>query len=104
MSGKDEKDYTVVYDADSTLQINAAVNTPYTYTDLVFNTQCGEEPKSISVDELVELPERIKKIEDMLNILNDPDPEILEKYGALRTAFQKYKVLEKLILNPDQIK
>lgn len=38
-----------------------------------------------------------EKIEDRLAILQDPDPAKLEKFVALRKAYDHYKLLEKLI-------
>ena len=39
----------------------------------------------------------LEKIEDRLAILSDPDPEKLEKFAALKKAYEHYKLLEKLI-------
>lgn len=39
----------------------------------------------------------MEKIEDRLAILMDPDPEKLEKYAALKKAYDHYKLMEKLI-------
>lgn len=38
-----------------------------------------------------------EKIEDRLAILQEPDPAKLEKFAALRKAYDNYKLLEKLI-------
>lgn len=38
-----------------------------------------------------------EKIEDRLAILSDPDPIKLEKFAALKKAYDNYKLLEKLI-------
>jgi hypothetical protein len=44
------------------------------------------------------LEELFSKIEDRLSILQ-PDPAKLEKYEALRKAYEHYKLMEKLVSN-----
>lgn len=39
----------------------------------------------------------LKKIEDRLAVLQEPDPERLEKFAALKKAYDHYKTLERLI-------
>ena len=39
----------------------------------------------------------LEKIEDRLAILAEPDPAKLEKYAALKKAYDQYKLMEKLI-------
>lgn len=39
----------------------------------------------------------LKKLEDRLAILQEPDPVKLEKYAALKKAYDHYKTLERLI-------
>ena len=39
----------------------------------------------------------LEKIEDRLAILAEPDPAKLEKYAALKKAYEHYKLMEKLI-------
>jgi hypothetical protein len=39
----------------------------------------------------------LEKIEDRLAILSEPDPKKLEKFAALKKAYDHYKLLEKLI-------
>ena len=41
----------------------------------------------------------LEKIEDRLAILQEPDPERLEKFAALKKAYDHYKTLERLIGN-----
>lgn len=43
------------------------------------------------------LEKMLQKIEDRLAILQDPDPAKLEKYAALKKAYDHYKTLERLI-------
>ena len=46
-----------------------------------------------------DLGKLLEKIEDRLAILPEPDPEKLEKFAALKKAYDNYKLLEKLIGN-----
>ena len=39
----------------------------------------------------------LEKIEDRLAILQEPTPEKLEKFAALKKAYEHYKFLEKLV-------
>ena len=39
----------------------------------------------------------LKKIEDRLAVLQEPDPDKLEKFVALKKAYEHYKTLERLI-------
>lgn len=39
----------------------------------------------------------LEKIEDRLAILPDPNPKKLEKFAALKKAYEQYKLMEKLI-------
>lgn len=43
------------------------------------------------------LEKMLEKIEDRLAILQEPDPKKLEKFAALKKAYDQYKLLEKLI-------
>lgn len=43
------------------------------------------------------LEKMLQKIEDRLAIIQDPDPAKLEKYAALKKAYEHYKTLERLI-------
>lgn len=43
------------------------------------------------------LEKMLTKIEDRLAILSEPDPEKLEKFAALKKAYDNYKMLERLI-------
>jgi hypothetical protein len=46
-----------------------------------------------------DLSKLMEKIEDRLAILIDPDPDKLEKFAALKKAYDHYKLMEKLIGN-----
>lgn len=39
----------------------------------------------------------LEKIEDRFAIISDPDPKKLEKFKALKKAYDHYKLMEKLI-------
>lgn len=43
------------------------------------------------------LGKMLEKIEDRLAILQEPDPEKLEKFAALKKAYDHFRLLEKLI-------
>lgn len=43
----------------------------------------------------------LEKIEDRLAILQEPDPKKLEKFAALKKAYDNYKMLERLIGDDD---
>jgi hypothetical protein len=44
----------------------------------------------------------LEKIEDRLAILIDPTPEKLEKFQALKTAYDNYKLMEKLCIDENK--
>jgi hypothetical protein len=46
--------------------------------------------------------ERLDKIEQMIGILSDPDPEMLKKYQSLKNAYDEYNLIEKLVLSQEQ--
>jgi hypothetical protein len=46
----------------------------------------------------------LEKIEDRLAILMDPDPEKLEKFAALKKAYNNYKLLDKLCVEENEKK
>jgi len=87
-------------------------NSPYTYssgttwtTSPIYTT--GSNGSSIKVTGDAEfdgdvkikghsLMKLLEKMEDRLAILIDPDPEKLEKFAALKKAYENYKLLEKL--------
>lgn len=49
------------------------------------------------------LKHTLKTIQDRLAILDNPTPEKLEKYAALKEAYQNYKLLESLIGDGDNL-
>jgi hypothetical protein len=76
---------------------------PYIYSSNVTSPQPGLK---VSGDTEFEGDVKIKgrsleklltTIEDRLAILQDPDPAKLEKYAALKKAYDHYKTLERLI-------
>lgn len=44
-----------------------------------------------------DLTKLMERIEDRLAILQDPDPEKLEKFAALKKAYDHYRLMERLI-------
>lgn len=54
--------------------------------------------KLIDFKELADIPHRLEKIERLLGILTDPTAEQLEQHCALKDAYNKYKLIEKLLL------
>jgi hypothetical protein len=44
-----------------------------------------------------DLVKLMEKLEDRLAILAEPDPDKLEKFAALKKAYDHYKLMEKLI-------
>jgi hypothetical protein len=76
--------------------------TPYTFTGGAINI---DSTPNISIPENgdlkigdVSLKEFMKTVQDRLSILV-PDPDKLEKYEALKKAYEHYKLLEKLCFN-----
>lgn len=55
---------------------------------------------TISADEIeidgMSLKEVLQKMQERMAILDDPSPEKLEKFEALKKAYENYKILEKL--------
>lgn len=43
------------------------------------------------------LEKTLESIQERLAILDDPNPEKLKKYAALKKAYEQYKLLEKLL-------
>lgn len=56
---------------------------------------------SVNGVDFTELPQKIDAIMDRLSILV-PDPEKLEKYQALRQAYEHYKTLEALCVDENK--
>ena len=92
-------------DTSSTITYNvAAGNSTYSspLTNYVFSNNTFQQPSSDLVVQGdinfsgVSLKEMLEKIQDRLLILT-PDPTKLEKYEALRAAYENYKLIEKLL-------
>jgi hypothetical protein len=58
-------------------------------TDAVFNGDIKWKGRSLG--------KLLESIEDRLAILTEPDPAKLEKFAALKKAYEHYKLMEKLI-------
>ena len=50
----------------------------------------------------ISLKDFMESVSDRLSILT-PDPRLLEKYDALKEAYEHYKILEKLCTDDDKI-
>ena len=71
-------------------------STAYTYSSSSVTGTYGElAAKKIELDGQ-DLGEVISAINDRLAIILPPSPEKLEKFSALRQAYDEYKLLEKL--------
>lgn len=111
------------YNTSTTYTITSTTGTPYTVnvgaggsggigSGSIFYTTSGSNGTSIQSGLHVRgnaefegditvkgrsLEKLLESIEDRLAILQDPDPAKLEKYKALKKAYEHYKLLEKLI-------
>ena len=68
----------------------------FTSCDDAIDTETPEEKR------LRKLEEGLEAIKERLAILDDPNPEKLEKHKMLRDAYNKYKMIEKLIGDNDE--
>lgn len=50
---------------------------------------------------ITQISDRLKIIEDRLSVITNPDPEKLEKYAALKIAYENYKMLERLCIDTE---
>jgi len=85
---------------------NGTVSGMWNTSPYIITTNTGTPNLSVSGDAEFQGDVKIKgrsleklltTIEDRLAILTDPDPEKLEKFAALKKAYDNYKLLEKLI-------
>lgn len=53
--------------------------------------------KDPTEEKVKDLERKIDKIMERLSVLDDPDPETLRKQKMLKDAYNKYKMIEKLI-------
>lgn len=82
------KSYATTY---STLSVNGqSYNPAHGYA----NTVIYPTPPGVNLDAM---QVALSKIQQRLAILDDPDPAKLEKYAALKKAYEQYTLLEKLI-------
>lgn len=68
-------------------------NGTYTITDTTGSYITIKDHYQEQIDDL---NKKFDKIMDRLGVLDDPDPGKLEKHKALKRAYEKYKMLEKL--------
>lgn len=84
--------------------IVAGSNTPYiTYNNSTYGIECNKDVK-IDGNLIVQgknLNILLNSIEDRLAIISDVNPKKLEKYAALKEAYEQYRLIEKLINDPE---
>lgn len=88
MTGTGQYIYNSSY-TSPTITIDTSTN----LDDLVFGSHAEREGSLVGINE------RLETIEKHLGILKRPDPEMLEKYEALRNAYEEYKLIEKICLS-----
>lgn len=73
-----------------------------TQTTLHYTDHNGNQVELIK--EILDLKESMAKIKERLAILDKPDQDIMEKYPALREAYNYYLAMEKLCLDEEEKK
>ena len=66
--------------------------TTTTLDDVVFPS---DESRNINI---IEMNDRLARIEKHIGIIGNPDPDMLKKYEMLKNAYEEYKMIEKLCL------
>lgn len=94
-----DKEYDYVFD-DFTINIDPQYSSTFTIDTITAPTIDLDELDQFKYDTKDPIEERLSAIEDRLAILK-PDPEKLEKWEALREAYEHYKSLEALIGNTE---
>lgn len=74
-------------DANFNNSTTYTINTESTFTSFTIPTK----------EQFDNLTDDVEKIKQRLAILDDPSPEKLERHKMLRDAYNKYKMIEKLI-------
>ena len=67
--------------------------TTTTLDDVVFPS---DESRNINI---IEMNDRLARIEKHIGIISNPDPDMLKKYEMLKNAYEEYKMIEKLCLD-----
>lgn len=89
-----------------TIGTSSGTNGTFNYSPYIINTVGSEPGLNVSGEANFEgdvkikgrsLEKMLQKIEDRLAILSEPDPKKLEKFAALKKAYENYKMLERLI-------
>jgi hypothetical protein len=80
-------DYITISGADN------SNNGTYTITDWNTTSFTIRDPYAERMDDI---ERKLDKVMERLGVLDDPDPETLEKSKALKKAYDHYKMLEKL--------
>ena len=86
--------YISTYDTSNITINGVTIGTDTTLDKLVYPT---EESRG---GNLMAINERLDTIERHLGVLtNKPSQELLDKYGALKNAYNEYKLIEKIVLS-----
>jgi hypothetical protein len=72
------------------------LTTNSTHTHII-NSAVNTEWTTPNEAELKTIDRRLEEIEKRLHILTKPNQELLDKYPALKEAYDHYKLIEKLI-------
>lgn len=87
-------DYVTFPTTYDTTTSTISINNTTTIDDLIFPNDSGRDGG------LLKINERLDVIERHLGVLTSaPDPELLEKYEALKNAYNEYKLIEKICLS-----
>lgn len=78
---------------------NVTLSVPW--TSYISDSKITIRSSDIGYKDGVSLEEALSKIEERLLILT-PNPKLLEKYEALKKAYEHYKFLEKLLVEADK--
>ena len=87
-------DYVTFPTTYDTTTSTISINNTTTIDDLIFPNDSARDGG------LLKINERLDVIERHLGVLTSaPDPELLEKYEALKNAYNEYKLIEKICLS-----
>ncbi len=86
--------YTYTTDTEKVFDFSTYSNniTTTTLDDVVFPS---DESRNINI---MEMNDRLARIEKHIGIIGNPDPDMLKKYEMLKNAYEEYKMIEKLCL------
>lgn len=95
-SGVTEIDINGTYQGPSIAYSNDP-NTGWTITSSINVGSTYYHAESEEMTKIKKIEKDIEAIKDRLSILDEPSPEKLEQHKMLREAYEKYKMIEKLI-------